>query len=649
MKEITAFVGHSFNENDSVLVRCFLDYLSELQKSIPHFSWTHAQDAAPKELAEKVMTLMRDKTAFIAICTKSERVVKSGFFAGFGEKQWKTSDWIIQEIGLAKGFGLELVLLVEEGLRPPGGLQGNLNYITFRRSAPEKAFTQILEMIRSLSPRLSSTQTAVSANPAPAPEVKPSLNAHELVPKESWTLEQYEAAFFSSKSCKDEQAADQINKAFLASKHATTADERIRWQARCEYFCLEVGEKDVGLARLKKLADDNPDKAVPWKALALGYSKYYDHADSGRAFEHAAAVEKDDVGKLRAQGNAAMAFAKDGDDEKAKAILDQMMQQVRMTSKGELYLLHSLRDYAALKKEDQKLIAIMERILEIAPDDVNTRFSLAHKHTEINNANLGLLHYLRIPPNERSSAAWNNLGVCYDSFDLDARAVTAYQKGATEGETLSTSNLAQKLIRVGFLSEAQKLCDGAIGILNCDKQIYETMSLLTNRPEEENERLVKLLELAKPIKDFYSRFGKALLLSNPINFPAALQNPDPAYLLEITLKGKACTAKGTYELTSTYPTNPFSMRAFGGLALPEPKSVRHFVEYEGTLNGCAFEGYVLRESEEERKQISSLLGHQDNKIGVLMIFSEDSNECHVMEGKAGGTPNFYILKSASVL
>ena len=33
---------------------------------------------------------------------------------------WKTSDWVIQEIGLATGRGLELILLVEDGVRRPG-------------------------------------------------------------------------------------------------------------------------------------------------------------------------------------------------------------------------------------------------------------------------------------------------------------------------------------------------------------------------------------------------------------------------------------------------------------------------------------------------------------------------------------------------
>ena len=65
---------------------------------------------------------------------------------------WKTSDWIIQEIGLAIGRGCKVILLVESGVRHPGGLQGSLEYIEFDRSAPEKAFKKLLQMISHMVP-----------------------------------------------------------------------------------------------------------------------------------------------------------------------------------------------------------------------------------------------------------------------------------------------------------------------------------------------------------------------------------------------------------------------------------------------------------------------------------------------------------------
>jgi hypothetical protein len=169
MGVINAFIGHSFTPEDEAVVRKILDFLSSLQKTLPGFRWAHAEAAEPKELSAKVVPMMREADVFIAICTKKEQVVVSERWIFFPKTQWKTSDWIIQEIGLAVGMGHPLVLLVEEGLRLPGGLQGNINYISFSRDKLEGAFKGLMEMLSSLSPKESSS-LAVSAPPPPLEE-----------------------------------------------------------------------------------------------------------------------------------------------------------------------------------------------------------------------------------------------------------------------------------------------------------------------------------------------------------------------------------------------------------------------------------------------------------------------------------------------
>lgn len=70
MIEIRAFVGHSFTDDDSDVVRRFLDYFDVVSRMVPQFSWVHAEAAEPKQLAEKVLSLMSDRNVFIGICTK---------------------------------------------------------------------------------------------------------------------------------------------------------------------------------------------------------------------------------------------------------------------------------------------------------------------------------------------------------------------------------------------------------------------------------------------------------------------------------------------------------------------------------------------------------------------------------------------------
>ena len=69
MKLIRAFVGHSFTEDDSEVVTKFLKYFEGLSQLHPQFSWTHAENAEPKILTEKVMN-------------ERERLHYEKFFAG---------------------------------------------------------------------------------------------------------------------------------------------------------------------------------------------------------------------------------------------------------------------------------------------------------------------------------------------------------------------------------------------------------------------------------------------------------------------------------------------------------------------------------------------------------------------------------------
>ncbi len=130
MEPINAFVGHSFADEDADVVGTILKYLSSITEVHPNFRWEHAESPEPKVVDAKVLARFADKNLFIGICTQRERVVQdneltppwyprdslAGKAAAF---EWKTSDWIIQEIGLAIGRGLSVILLVENGIRSP--------------------------------------------------------------------------------------------------------------------------------------------------------------------------------------------------------------------------------------------------------------------------------------------------------------------------------------------------------------------------------------------------------------------------------------------------------------------------------------------------------------------------------------------------
>src|SRR6185437_2515950 len=111
--------------------------------------WDHAIRSEPRSISEKVEDVFEDKNVLIGICSKREQVCDPSnlktlpvlgnlvFPKGLS---WKTSDWIIQEIGLARGRGCKTILLLEDEIRNPAPLLADIQYIRFNRKHPEGSF-----------------------------------------------------------------------------------------------------------------------------------------------------------------------------------------------------------------------------------------------------------------------------------------------------------------------------------------------------------------------------------------------------------------------------------------------------------------------------------------------------------------------------
>jgi hypothetical protein len=209
MEQIRAFVGHSFTQDDEQVIQKVLNFPTTVSHTLPNFSWEHAQGPEPRGIDEKVLGLFSGKNLFIGICTRKERVVaateapwwtpRGKVVANDRDLEWKTSDWIIQEIGLATGRDMHVILLVENGVRKPGGLQGALEYVPFSREAPEACFDSLLGMIAALVPRstpAAGTETAVAAAPVVEATSTPSKEPDWAVPKPGWAFKEFEMAMF---------------------------------------------------------------------------------------------------------------------------------------------------------------------------------------------------------------------------------------------------------------------------------------------------------------------------------------------------------------------------------------------------------------------------------------------------------------------
>jgi len=122
-----------------------------------------------------------------------------------------------------------------------------------------------------------------------------------------------------------------------------------------------------------------------------------------------------------------------------------MKIHVEESGKGELQLLKVLKTIAELEKRDEELLAILERIVEIDPSDNDARFSLAYANSNHGHRDLALLHYLRIPYQERSSMVWNNL-----SRIIHDRCVVLARQASSAGLTVIFRSGVEGGLRLKF-------------------------------------------------------------------------------------------------------------------------------------------------------------------------------------------------------
>ncbi len=637
MAALKAFIGHSFSDNDDAVVRAFLKLFDRIKEMNIGFSWEHAEAAEAKQIADKILRLMQDKNLFIGICTKNEAVIAPtklratlfGKTLKASEDSFtpKASDWIIQEIGLAIGKGMDLILLMEDGLRPPGGLQGNREYILFDRASPEKAFMKVLETIQSLIPKAVAV-TRLEAEVRTAPEEKasePTLEKDWLKPQPDWERGQFQLALSHSILLGDKATEHAINQAYLATEEGSDSKNRNSWEAYHELALLRTGSGGQ-LARLDQFAADHPDNVDVLIYRAQGYQRYGEQDKAAQYFEAAAQKTENELEKLARYGDAAIAFAAATRREQTQRIVEKMKSMTAPRENGELTLLYTLKEIAKIERSDEEFCSLTEKLLDLRPDDTDLRFELAYKYSDKGIADLSLYHYLKIPYLERTPITWNNLGVQFEHFQLTSKSVEAYRESERHEETLAMSNLAYKFINAGFLKEAEDICMRAMEIKDCHKNVASAISRIRDLPEEEGKELEEIQKKAIPLRDCFKNYGNALARATVGEHQSRWQGDECE--LNITIKGNVFKAEGSYERSS------YSSLAslLGGIPASPDKKTKYSVRYEGAIHGTAVRATYTTISEEDPARPRSILGGgMDLGKPVLMIFSDSLEEIHVYD------------------
>lgn len=649
MPHIKAFVGHSFTDDDEAIVSIFLKFFDQIKGSLQSFEWVSAQKAAPQILAEKVRGLMEDRNTFIAICTKKELVLPpnsvspSVIFSNISkfknsDVQWKTSDWIIQELGLAIAHSMSFLILLEEGCRRPGSLQGDVEFISFTRDAPEKSFGKILEMLQALSPKTSSRSDASKdsevniSSEARSPGEFDLEDDGEETPAADWSFENFKDAYFWQILKDSPEKAQRISDAFYQSSHAQSQSLQVKWESTCEEWKLAFGQGG-SLQNLERLSRDHPDSLDATAAFAAGMSIYKEHEKSANLYKKAANLASKSEDILNFRLSAALQYAKLGDSSAALDIIDSVKSIISEDQELEISFYRQVKTTAEELGNDILKIQAIEHIVHLRPYDDDERFSLAYSHSQLGNDELALHHYLAIPSSRRSNFTWNNLGVAYQQFSAPARAIKAFEKSASDGNTLAMSNLAYRYLNVGFLREAKDKLDSALKCEDVHKNVNEAFAALSEVDESESKTIEGVLEGASMKIEAFKKLGRAISRPDVTKLETKWIGPQGEYIVSID--------KRNFEARVRYKIE--SSALFGSNSSLKPS------EYEAIFKGCIIGQQVSGDLQRKRlgSGTHSLLGDFETEKRFAMIFSDDLRSAEVIEDIGSRNPRYYHLSAST--
>jgi tetratricopeptide (TPR) repeat protein len=647
MPEIKAFVAHSFSEDDKAMIQIFIDHFESLAGSLPGFSWDHALQAEPTSVSEKVLARIEDKNVFIAICSRTEFVMPlSGpqplpfvdqVRVKNSDVRWKTSDWIIQEIGLAIGRKMKVIIFLEEGVRTPGGLFSDIEYIPFERDNPSASFDKLLQMLGTFLPKTTPAASAIEAKPAVSDKSKDEDQGAEndsLEPTISWDEDAYyHAAFRAILMRKDADAFNKIDSSYRASPLSKGGSALTAWEATIEWYRLLADQK-ADFGKIKSAVEADPKNTRLLAYLAVGYSDYGEHLLAAQTYEKVAEYSEAAVENARNLVYAAREYRSSGKTAVAAGIIEKLKATSAGNSQVASTLLSYFKDRADEDKELFFELVVLEQIAALDPTDVKARFDLAYQYSQIGSYDMALFHYQKIPRFARNSYTWNNLGVAYGHFRMRSKAVAAFRESANANETLAMSNLGFKFLNAGFLAEARAEAEKAFEIKDHHQNVPELLKRIRELPDEEETKLKETLEKVQSKAEFFRRAADEVLKTNPTTISPKWNSPDG--ILEAKVEGDLIRLFGE-ELRPT-PANPFTygLQSTGLGTVMTP----HRVEYSGRVHGNVMVGEVKRSND---SAAISLLSAGGGSTKVMMIFSEDRSQLHVAEGLDFIEPKFYTL------
>jgi len=176
-------------------------------------------------------------------------------------------------------------------------------------------------------------------------------------------------------------------------------------------------------------------------------------------------------------------------------------------------LYRSLATY--YKKTENKLLESVayQKALELSPNNTYLLFDAAYNYSETKEGltDLGLLLYKKLLGfSSKDQNALNNIGVAYKNLGLSIKSIEQYKKAFELENSLAASNIANQLIHLGFVKEAEQYLNKAETFENPHENVYSATSSIKSKIKEESDLEDKILKKANKKYRFFNHFGNAV-------------------------------------------------------------------------------------------------------------------------------------------
>ncbi len=250
-----AFIGHDFDKKYDLLIQKIVEHIEA-----HNIKCIDAKKAQSKSIDEKITDLILECEIFVGVFTCDKPICQKEktvwFFCNPKKNgEYSTSNWVIQESGFAIGSHKGLILLVEDGVNDFPKLQGNIDYVPFKRNSIEESFTKLSEIINDVKAKITGGIVAETTGESKHLD-NSALKNQEEEPKEKKGNEEDEVINRIIEALDKDDYSEAQRICEIEAKSLLGNNDWVFWQGLVLRKSHSLGDKDA-FEKLKKFVEEN--------------------------------------------------------------------------------------------------------------------------------------------------------------------------------------------------------------------------------------------------------------------------------------------------------------------------------------------------------------------------------------------------------